>query len=378
MTRSKLITSYAVLILVFLTGSCRNNGETGRSVQGPVQVTSYTAHSSNVTYYDEFPATITALDEISLRSEVNGYVTGVFFREGSHIVKGQKLYEIDRRKFRAALDEARANAEIARSNLEKANRDADRYLTLDKQNAIARQILDDALTTLENAKLQVKMAEANLENAETDYNYSLITAPFSGLTGFSLVKPGAFVSAGQTLLTTISSDDPAGVDFNVDQKSLPYFLRLKEEKITEKDSVFRLVLPDNTDYQYNGSLSVIDRAIDPLTGTIKLRVVFKNDRNILRPGMNCRIKVRSENSGRHIIIPASAVIEQMSENMVYLIRNNKIVQKRIVPGPNIGGFMVVEEGLQEGDSLVAEGIQNIHPGSIVVVKESGDSGAGQP
>jgi len=368
MTRNKLTALFMIWILVILAVSCRNGSESGRSGQGPVPVLSYTAHSGEVTYYDEYPATVTALNEISLRSEVNGYVTGIFFKEGSHIVQGQKLYEIDRRRFQAALNAAKANAEIARSNLEKANRDADRYITLNKQNAIARQILDDALTSLENAKLQVKMAEANLAAAQTDFNYSIITAPFSGLTGFSFVKPGAFVTAGQTLLTTISSDDPAGVDFNINQKILPYFLKLYEENTSEQDSVFRLVLPDNTSYLHNGRLSVIDRAIDPLTGTIRLRVVFKNDSSILRPGMTCRIKVRSESSGMHILIPSSAVIEQMSENMVYIIRNNKIIQKRIIPGPNIGGFLVVEDGLQEGDSIVAEGIQNIRQGSTVVAR----------
>jgi RND family efflux transporter MFP subunit len=378
MTRNKLKALYVIQILVILTVSCRNGSETERLARGPVPVLSYTARSGDVIYYNEYPATVTALNEISLRSEVNGYVTGVFFNEGSHIVKGQKLYEIDRRRFKASLDAARASTEIARSNLEKANRDADRYISLDKQNAIARQILDDALTSLENAKLQVKMAEANLATAETDYNYSLITAPFSGLTGFSYVKPGAFVTEGQTLLTTISSDDPAGADFNINQKDLPYFLKIYEEKTTEKDSIFRLVLPDNTNYQYNGRLSVIDRAIDPLTGTIRLRVVFRNDSSILRPGMTCRIRVKSESSGTHILIPSSAVIEQMSENMVYLIRNNKIIQKRIIPGPIIGGFLAVEDGLQEGDSIVAEGIQNIRQGSTVIVKGSVESQASQP
>jgi RND family efflux transporter MFP subunit len=372
MTRNIFSVIFTALILVIMTGSCRNNKQGGQSSQGPVPVVAYRAHSENVVYYDDYPATVTALNEIQLRSEVNGYVTGVFFKEGGHVRKGEKLYEIDRRKFRAALDAARANLDIARSNLDKANRDAERYITLNKQDAIAKQILDDAITARENAKMQVKLAEANLLSAGTDYNYSLVEAPFSGLTGFSFVKPGAFVTAGQTLLTTISSDDPAGVDFNIDQKVLPYFLKLQEERITELDSVFRLVLPDGNNYKYNGKLTVIDRAIDPLTGTIKIRVVFQNDSSILRPGMNCRIKVRSESSGRHLLIPSVAVTEQMSENMVYIIKDNKVNQARIIPGPNIGKFLVVEEGLTEGDSIITEGIQNVRQGMRVRAVESAE------
>jgi membrane fusion protein (multidrug efflux system) len=296
--------------------------------------------------------------------EVNGYVTGLFFSEGTHVRKGAKLYEIDRRKYRAAYEVAKANVEIAMSNLQKAQRDADRYTKLDEQNAIAKQILDDALTGLENAKTQVKLANANLLNAETDYNYSLITAPFDGLTGFSFVKPGAFIAAGQTLLTTISSDNPVGVDFSLDQKSLPYLMKLQRSESTENDSIFKIILPDNSDYQYNGRLGVIDRAIDPLTGTIKIRVVFRNDNGNLRPGMNCKIKIMNENSGLHVVIPARATIEQMSENLVWLIDSGKVSQRKITPGANLGRYMVVEDGLKEGDMIILEGLQNVREGFV--------------
>lgn len=282
--------------------------------------------------------------------------------------KGEKLYEVDRRKYQAAYEAAKANVEIARTNLLKAQRDADRYQKLDDQNAIAKQTLDDGLTVLENAKEQVNLASANLLNAETDYNYSLVTAPFSGRIGFSSVKPGAFVSAGQTLLTTISSDDPIGADCNIDQKSLSYLLRLHEKKVVESDSVFKMVLPDNSDYKYDGKLSVIDRAVDPGTGTIKIRVVFPNTDGILRPGMNCKIKVMNENSGKHIVIPVSATAEQMSENLVYLIENGKVTQRKVALGANLGKFVVVNTGLKEGDQVVLEGIQNVRQGTMVAVE----------
>jgi membrane fusion protein (multidrug efflux system) len=281
-----------------------------------------------------------------------------------------KLYEIDRRKFLAAYEQSKAAVAIAKANLLKAQRDADRYKKLDEQNAIAKQILDDALTGLENAKLQVKSSTANLLNAETDFNYSLITAPFTGSIGFSMVKPGAFVIAGQTLLNTISSDDPIAVDFIVDEKSLPYLLTIQNAKKTAEDSIFRVTLPDNSDYKYNGELNIIDRAVDPQTGTIKIRTVFPNPEQILRPGMNCKINVLNENSGMQVNIPARAIVEQMGEYFVYLIDNNVVKQKRIELGPNHGDLVVVKSGLNPGETIVLEGIQKVREGSAVTA--SGD------
>jgi RND family efflux transporter MFP subunit len=370
MKSDQLIITGLVLLQLLSISSCKSKNQERISGGAPVPVVAYTAKTENVVYYDTYPTTLVALNEIQLRSEVNGYITGIYFREGSHITRGEKLYEIDRRKYEAALNAARANVEIAGINLEKAKRDAERYKRLDEQNAIAKQVLDDGLSSLGNAETQVKLAEANLLNAETDYNYSLIRAPFSGLIGFSYVKPGAFVSAGQTLLTTISSDDPIGTDFFIDQKSLPYFLRIRSMEDSDTLPVFKIVLPDNSDYQHKGRLSVIDRAIDPLTGTIRIRVVFQNRDSSLRPGMNCKLKVLNEDSGMKVVIPVKATIEQMGEFLVYLIDSGKVKQKRIIPGANLGEFLVVNEGLNPGDRIILEGIQKVREGSAVTVEDS--------
>jgi RND family efflux transporter MFP subunit len=370
MKSNKLIITVMVLLPLLCLSSCKSKNQAQKPGGAAVPVVAWTAKTENVVYYDTYPATLVALNEIQLRSEVNGYITGIYFREGSHITKGEKLYEIDRRKYEAALNAARANVEIAEINLEKARRDAERYKRLDEQNAIAKQVLDDGLSSLGNAETQVKLAKANLLNAETDYNYSLIIAPFSGLIGFSFVKPGAFVSAGQTLLTTISSDDPIGTDFFIDQKSLPYFLRISNIKDSDTLPVFKIVLPDNSDYQLKGKLSVIDRAIDPLTGTIRIRVVFQNKDSNLRPGMNCKLKVLNEDSGVKVVIPVKATIEQMGEFLVYLIDNGKVKQKRITPGANLGEFLVVNAGLNPGDRIILDGIQKVRDGSDVTVEDS--------
>ncbi len=371
MNSKKLINAYLITILISSVSSCKNQDNTGQSDPGMgVPVIAYTVNEENVVYYDSYPATVMALNEVQLRSEVSGYITGLYFKEGSHVNKGEKLYEIDRRKYQAAYEAAKANVDIALSNMLKARRDAERYETLDKENAIAKQTLDDGLTALDNAQMQVKLSQANLLNAETDFIYSLITAPFPGIIGFSSVKPGAFVTAGQTLLNTISSDDPIGVDFSIDQKSLPYFLKLEKNKTSEEDSVFKIILPDNSEYDHTGRLSIIDRAIDSQTGTIKIRVVFPNKERGLRPGMNCKIEVLNRSSGTQVVIPVRATIEQMSEYMVYLIDNGKAEQKRITLGPVLGELVIVKTGLKQGDKIVLEGIQKVHEGVAVILSDS--------
>ncbi len=356
------------LLLVVSLLSCKSKNKTSQAVM-PVQVTSYTVQTGNVTYYDTYPGVVVATNEVQIRSEVSGYITGIFFREGSEVAKGTKLYEIDRRKYQAAYEEARAAVEIAKANLDKARRDAERYRKLDEQKAIAKQILDDGMTAEANAEMQLKSTEALLLNAETDYNYSLITAPFSGSIGFSQVKPGAFVNAGQTLLNTISSDDPIGIDFTIDEKSLPYFHQLQNKTSGDQDSTFRLILPDNSEYRHSGRLSIIDRAVDPQTGTIKIRTVFPNFERNLRPGMNCKIKVLNENSGLQINIPVRAIVEQMSEFFVYVIDGNIVKQRRIEMGPIHGEFVVVKTGLASGDKIVLEGSQKVHEGTSIVATE---------
>jgi membrane fusion protein (multidrug efflux system) len=366
MSNKKIFNLLLICCIIISIQSCKKRSKQNQ-IAGPVPVAEYTVQSQKVSFYDSYPGTVVALNEVQLHSQVSGFITGIFFTEGSQIVKGAKLYEIDRRKYQAAFEQARANADIAESNLQKAKRDADRYSKLNEQNAIAKQTYDDATTNLQNAKMQLLSAKAARVNAETDFNYSLIRAPFSGTIGLSQVKTGAFINQGQTLLNTISSDDPIGVDFIINEKSLPWFLALRKTGGGNADSTFRIILPDNSEYTSSGQLSVIDRAVDHQTGTIKVRLVFPNHEKTLRTGMNCKVKVLSGNSGNQTVIPFKAVIEQMGEYFVYVIDSMKVKQIKIEPGSNLGEYIVVKQGLNPGDKIVLDGLQKVHNGSIVQV-----------
>lgn len=363
---NKKILNLLIICLLIVSSSCKKKGAQTQ-VAVPVPVSEYTVQSQKVRFYDTYPGTVVALNEVELHSQVSGFITGIFFKEGSQVTKGSKLYEIDRRKYEAAFQQARASADIAEANLQKAQRDADRYSKLNEQNAIARQTFDDATTNLQNAKMQLLSAKAALSNAKTDYNYSIITAPFSGSIGLSPVKTGTFINQGQTLLNTISSDDPIGVDFIINEKSLSLFVDLQKSEASKTDSIFKIILPDNSEYSSVGQLSVIDRAVNPQTGTIKIRLVFPNHENKLRAGMNCKVNVLNGNSGAQIIIPYKSVIEQMGEYFVYAIDSMKVKQVKIEPGLNLGEYIVVKQGVKAGDKIVLDGLQKVHQGSIIQI-----------
>ena len=360
---------FRLLIFVSLAGllSCTQNSANKKTEVDAIPVTVASVSLSKAIFYNSYPANITALKEVELRGQVSGYITGIYFSEGKKVHAGEKLYEIDRRKYEAAYKEAQSNVRIAEDNLEKVQRDADRYTDLSKQDAVAKQLYDNAMTDLKTAKQQVDAANSELVKARTDYEYSLICAPFDGTIGFSMVKLGALVTPGQTLLNTLSSDDIMGADFEISETDIRLFQDLDNAVTSDKDTTFRIMLPDNTIYPHPGKISVIDRAVDPQTGSVRVRITVPNQEGLLRPGMSCKVLVLNINSGRQILIPSAAVIEQLGEYFVYKVKDNVVDQTKILVGPRVNANFIVLKGLTLGETIVVEGTQKLHDGSEIKI-----------
>ena len=184
----------------------------------PVPVNLMTATARPVTYYDRYPATTVAISQVNLSAQVTGYITSINFTEGAHVHKGQLLYKLDERLYTAAVDQARAALRVDSGNLLLTQQDADRYAYLAKYKAIATQLVDHANISLQNAKDSVIAAQQQLKTAVTNLTYANIYAPFDGTIGISQVRIGNLVSPGTTILNTISTDNPVGVDFLVNGK----------------------------------------------------------------------------------------------------------------------------------------------------------------
>jgi len=338
----------------------------------PPAVSAEIVERGKAVYYDEYPATVAALNQNDLRAQVTGYITGIHFKDGQHVVQGQKLYDIDKQQYQASLDQAIANLNVTKANLARAQQDADRYAGLLKQDAVARQVYDHAVADLESAKMQMEAANSSVRNAQTTVKYSTIYAPFTGTVGISQVKIGTLVTANQTLLNTISSNDPMAVDIAVDQREISRFVELQNNLSAKGDSVFVLQLPGNFTYPQPGKVSLIDRAVDPQTGTIKMRLVFSNSQNILRPGMNVNVRIKNNAADSSmVLIPFKAVTEQMGEYFVFVVNDsNQAIEQKLSLGPRINDKVVVRQGLNAGDKIITEGFQRLRDSSKVNVTMS--------
>lgn len=347
----------------FMLQSCGGGNSNQTPANTAVPVNTYKVTVEQVTGKDSYPGRVVATSEVELRAQVSGYITDIYIKDGQKVSKGQKLYEIDRTKYQAAYNQARANLQSAKANLERIKKDVERYKTLNEKEAIAKQRVDYAEADLQTAKAQVAAAEASLSSASTDLNYSLINAPFSGTIGISQVKIGSQVSPGQTLLNTISSDGPVAVDFVINEREIPRFNNL--QKGTQPDSLFTLNLSNVTQYPYPGKLTAIDRAVGTQTGTVTVRLNFPNPDGLLIPGMTVTVMVLNQDIGKQVIIPFKAVTEQMSEYFVYKVAGDSVVQQKINLGTQLKDFVVVREGLEEGDNIVVEGTQRLRHGAKV-------------
>jgi membrane fusion protein (multidrug efflux system) len=350
--------------LLLLLGGCGNK-PTGPAGPPPaMKVVVEQVKVADAVYNDEYPGTITALNQVDLRPQVSGFISGIHFNDGDHVKKGQLLYSIDAQLYAANYQQAVANSSVQQANLVKAQKDADRYHELDKKDAVAKQLVDNADAALEVAKRQYDAAKANISAVQTNVRYTKVYAPFNGVIGISLVKPGTAVSAGQTVLNTVSSDNDIAVDFNVDQREIFHFTGLMKLN-DSRDSTFTIAF-GNDAYPVPGKISFLDRAVDPQTGTIKARLIFTNKEQRLRAGMNVTVRVKNSSSTKSLMIPYKAVTEQLGEYFVYVPGDsNKVSQQKITYGKQIGSDVIVKTGLKEGDSIVVQGVQNLKEGMVI-------------
>ncbi|MEI9920451.1 MAG: efflux RND transporter periplasmic adaptor subunit [Bacteroidota bacterium] len=355
--------------LILLLARCGGNTQAAGPGAGgppPVQITVYDVPVKQITYFDEYPAVLRSFNEVELRPQVNGYITGIHFTEGSKVAKGQKLYSIDQQSYEATYQQAVANLEVQEANLVKAQKDVDRYRELAKSDAIAKQQVDYAEATYEAAKKTVAAAKAAAQNVQTNVRYSSIIAPFEGRIGISNVRLGAAVSAGQTVLNTISADDPIAADITFDQREIVKFAGLQNSR--PQDSIFHLAI-GTQDYKSIGQITVIDRAVDAQTGSIRARLTFPNHDLVLRPGMSARVKVKSPSDQKLVVIPLKAVSEMLGEFFVYKIDEDKATQTKVLLGKQVGNNVIVLDGLKEGDKIAVEGVQNLREGSKVAIAQ---------
>ena len=405
-----------ILIVASMVGaSCNTKGEHAAAAPPPPTVVVAAVSQKTVPIYSEYVGQTRADNTVELRARVEGILQKVYFREGAAVRKGQRLFTIDKRPFEAALQSAKAlvakavadlaqaqqrtdvlqaQAELADAQavLARADQDVARLAPLAKEKAVTEQDLDAAIAsqksakatvaarlanvtnleaavkyTIERARAEVSASQARITQAQLELSYCDIYSPISGVIGFLQVDEGNLVGRGDaTLLATVSASDPLLVDFSVSE--------IEYLKLTDPETAgvragalqFALVLSDESVHPHQGTFKVLDRTVDPTTGTMKVEAVFPNPGSYLRPGQFARVRVAVAERENAILVPQRAIQELQGAKTVLVVDDqNRVAVRTIKLGDKADKDVVVLDGLIPGERVIVEGMQKVRPGSQV-------------
>lgn len=353
--------------------SCGHGGSPGANMmgaRGPVPVKTVTVEPASLTVTESFPATLTANNTVELRSDVTGYLEAIIAVDGSWVNKGQPLYKIDESRYQATYNQASAALQQASADLAQKQRDLERYQNLLSHDAISRQTVDQASTAEKTSEASLAAAKAALARAATDLQHAVIRAPVSGKIGIAQVKVGDIVNAGQTLINTIVNDNPIYADFDIPQSRYREFFESYEHPQASGRAYF-IGFADKSVYPQQGKILLVNNAVDPGTGTLRVRLVFPNKDGELKSGMTAVVLVKHPTTAGQLAVPANAIQQVLSETSVYVVGENNVVQTRAIQaGPQVDSLLIVNAGLKPGDRVVTEGLQRIKPGDTVKVMEN--------
>ena len=328
--------------------------------------------TEDVNIYGDYVGRIRAQQFVEIRARVEGYLEKMLFAEGTYIRKGQTLFVIDPRVYRARVDKAKAQLNKARAQALKAKRDLDRIRPLFEQSAASQLELDNATAAYESAVADVAVGEADLTQAQMTLGYTSVQSPISGYISERNADIGTLVGpSGKSLLATVVKSDTVRVDFSM--TALDY-LRSKARNVnlghrdsTRKwDPYITVTLADGSEYPYRGLVDFADPQVDPQTGTFSVRAEMANPDHILLPGQFTKVRLLLDVREDAVVVPSKAIEIEKGGAYIYVVRPDSIVEKRIVEtGPEWGNNIVVERGLVRGEDIVVEGYHKLQHGMKV-------------
>jgi RND family efflux transporter MFP subunit len=366
------ITVVATAALI-LTGCARNEAAEPQAAPPAPQVTVAAAISRKVRDSAEFTGRFEAVQRVELRPRVSGYIASVNFKEGSEVKEGDLLFVIDPRPYRAERDRAAAQLAQARAQLALAQSERDRAVKLLAQHALSKEEYDTRTAGSEEAQANVEAAQAALDSAALNLEFTRVTAPISGRISRALVTAGNFVTNGQTELTTLVSLDPIYVTFDGDEPEyLKYIKTARPDGVDgtqvapQTRSPVEVGLADESGFPHQGFMVFVDNALDPSTGTIRSRALLENHDREFTPGLFARIRLLGKTEHQAVLVNDSAVGTDQTVRYVLVVGKDRKVEYRPVQlGPVVDGLRVVESGLAAGEVIVVDGLQRVRPGAQV-------------
>lgn len=324
---------------------------------------------TKVPVYLEMVGQAIGIPTIEIRARVAGYLENWSFKEGSMVSKGQRLFTIEQSEFNNSLHFAEADLENKIASWDKAKLDVARLKPLLSTNAISQNDYDKAVTTELQDRALVASSKANLATARLNLSYTIMESPIAGYIGACNVRPGNLVGKGEsTLLSTVSAVDPIYVNFQMNENDYLKIMRFWEQhkdQFKDKMDLFKLylTLSDKLFYPYPGEIDFMDRDINPSTGTLALRGVFKNPDGLIKPGNFAKVNLVLFEEENGIIIPQTATTQVQGKFFAFLVgKDNKVSRIPVILGRNIGNTSMVNDGLAIGDRILLEGFQKFREG----------------
>lgn len=359
----KLLATVAVSIVLL---AC-SEPEQAQAQQPMPEVEVITLAAASVGLKTELPGRTIEFRQAEIRPQVSGILQQRLFREGQQVEVGQVLYQIDAATYQAALASAKANLASAKAGQLNANNKAKRIKDLLDSKVVSQQDYDDANALMMQADAAVASAEAALQTARINLDYTEIKAPISGRIGRSSVTEGALLTANQAQgLATIRQLNPIYVDLTQSSTELLKLKRQLSEQAKQQVSV-DLILEDGSKYAHQGSLEFSEVNVDPSTGMVTLRAVFDNNETGLLPGMFVRAVLNHGTNDNAILVPQAAISRTpKGDAMVMIVTADNQVESRLVQlGQSTKGSWVAEAGVKAGERVIISGLQKVRPGATV-------------
>jgi membrane fusion protein, multidrug efflux system len=319
---------------------------------------------------DQYTGRFDPIEFVEVRARVTGYLDKIMFQDGANVKKGEVLFIIDRRPYKAALEQAQAALTSAKARLSFTQTDLERAQVLSRGGNISEQVTDQRRQASQTAQADVDSAEAALRNAQLNYDFTEVKSPINGRISQRLVTEGNIVSTDQTILARIVSLDPIYFGFNVDERS---FLKYQGslgigmgQMQRGKGAPVQIALSGEEKPTRKGTLDFVDNRVDNQTGTMLLRATVENPDNFIKPGLFGIVAMPATKPFQGILIPDEAVSANQDKRIVYVLGDGDKVSARTVKlGPIVDGYRVVRDGLKGDELVVVNGVAKVRPGAQV-------------
>jgi RND family efflux transporter MFP subunit len=343
--------------------------------------------SRETTDFDEYIGRTEASEIVEVRARVFGYLKSVEFKDGDFVEKGQPLFTVEDDEYDAINKVSLSRIELAKTQHALAKATAARSEPLVKSGAVTRQQYDEELAKIEETLAGIKAAEADANRTAVDLKHTVLNAPISGRIDRAFVTPGNLLTGGMTngtLLTKIVNEQPMHVYFDVDERSLLRYMKMRKEgrektpgSLREAEWPCFLQLADEKDFGHEGTLDFASSEVNTGTGTARIRAEFKNEDRVLASGLFVRVRIPLSKEPRAVLmIPERALATDLSVKYVYVVGSDRKAERRNVQlGRQVGEMRVVTDGLKEGEEIIVKGVQRVKPEQEVEVERAAAAAA---